>query len=169
MIELYADGADEREIYYYNSLKNIKGLTTNPSLMKKSGVKDYTNFAKKILKRINKPISFEVFSDHFDEMYEQAKTISSWGENVFVKIPVCNSKGQSSYKLIKELSEIGIQLNITAVFTKPQVDSVIKSLNNKTKSIISIFAGRIADTGIDPEPIIKRAVKIPEIQCKRDQ
>lgn len=160
MIELYADGADEKEIFYYHSQKTIKGLTTNPSLMKKSGIKDYSSFAKKILKKTKKPISFEVFSDNFDEMFKQAKVISSWGDNVYVKIPVCNSKGKNSYKLIKKLSKLGIKLNITAIFTQSQIDAVIKSLSKKTDSIVSIFAGRIADTGVDPEPVMKRAVKV---------
>ena len=159
-IQLYADGANEREILFYNKKKNIKGLTTNPSLMKKSGLKNYEIFAKKILKKVKKPISFEVFSDDFNEMYSQAIKISSWGKNVYVKIPVTNSKGNSSINLIKKLSKLKIKLNITAIFTLDQISNVIKSLGKSTPSIISIFAGRIADTGRDPEPFMKYAYKI---------
>jgi transaldolase len=160
-IKIFADGADFSGIVNYNKKKFIKGLTTNPSLMKKSGVKNYTTFAKKILKIVNKkPISFEVFSDEFEGMYNQAKKIASWGNNVYVKIPVTNTKGQGSYKLIKKLSNENIKLNITAVFTEDQVKKVINSLNPEVKSIISIFAGRIADTGENPEFLIKKTLKL---------
>jgi transaldolase len=160
-IKIFADGADFSGIVNYNKKKFIKGLTTNPSLMKKSGVKDYAAFAKKILKIVNKkPISFEVFSDEFEEMYNQAKKISSWGNNVYVKIPVTNTKGQGSYNLIKKLSNEKIKLNITAIFTEDQVAKVINSLSPKVKSIISIFAGRIADTGENPELLIKKTINL---------
>lgn len=158
-IQLYADGANDKEILFYNRQKKIMGLTTNPSLMRKSGIKNYEMFAKKILKRVYKPISFEVFSDNFNEMYSQAIKISSWGKNVYVKIPVTNSKGKSSVNLIKKLSKLKIKLNITAIFTKDQISKVINSLDKSTPSIISIFAGRIADTGRDPEPFMKFAYK----------
>ena len=158
-IAIYADGANMKDILYFNSKKFIKGLTTNPTLMKKSGVKDYQKFALDVLKIVKKkPISFEVFSDDFKEMYRQAKIISSWGDNVFVKIPVTNTKGLSSYKLISKLSNEGIKLNVTAVLLQDQVNNIVKSLNIKTRSIISIFAGRIADTGRDPIPLVKKSV-----------
>ena len=159
-IDLYADGANEKDILFFNNKKKIRGLTTNPSLMRKSGIKNYEIFAKKILKKVKKPISFEVFSDDFNEMYNQAIKISSWGKNVYVKIPISNSKGKSSINLIKKLSNKKIKLNITAIFTYDQIKKVIKAVGNKTPSIISIFAGRIADTGRDPEPYMKFAYKL---------
>jgi len=160
-IKIFADGADFSGIVNYNKKKFIKGLTTNPSLMKKSGVKNYAAFAKKILKIVNKkPISFEVFSDEFEGMYNQAKKIASWGNNVYVKIPVTNTKGRGSYNLIKKLSNENIKLNVTAIFTEAQVKKVINSLNPEVKSIISIFAGRIADTGENPEFLIKKTLKL---------
>jgi len=158
-IAIYADGANMKDILYFNSKKFIKGLTTNPTLMKKSGIKNYQKFALDVLKIVKKkPISFEVFSDDFKEMYRQAKIISSWGDNVFVKIPVTNTKGLSSYKLISKLSNEGIKLNVTAVLLQDQVNNIVKSLNKKTRSIISIFAGRIADTGRDPIPLVQKSV-----------
>ena len=158
-IAIYADGANMKDILYFNSKKFIKGLTTNPTLMKKSGIKNYQKFALDVLKIVKKkPISFEVFSDDFKEMYRQAKIISSWGDNVFVKIPVTNTKGLSSYKLISKLSNEGIKLNVTAVLLQDQVINIVKSLSKKTRSIISIFAGRIADTGRDPIPLVKKSV-----------
>lgn len=160
-IKIFADGANYNEIKYFNSQKIVKGLTTNPSLMRKSGVKNYEIFARKVLRFVrHKPISFEVFSDDFDEMYIQAKAISSWGKNVYVKIPVTNTKGESSHLLIKELSYERINLNITAIFNFYQVSRVVKSLNPKSKAIVSIFSGRIADTGVDPEILIKKSVDL---------
>jgi transaldolase len=160
-IKIFADGANYNEIKYFNSQKIVKGLTTNPSLMRKSGVKNYEIFARKVLRFVKqKPISFEVFSDDFDEMYMQAKTISSWGKNVYVKIPVTNTKGKSSHLLIKKLSDEGINLNITAIFNFYQVSRVVKFLNPKSKAIVSIFSGRIADTGINPEIVIKKSVDL---------
>jgi transaldolase len=135
--------------------------------MKKSGVKNYADFAKKVLKVVNKkPISFEVFCDDFNGMYNQAKIIASWGKNVYVKIPVTNTKGKNSYSLIKKLSEEKIKLNITAIFTNDQIKNVIKSLNPDIKSIISIFAGRIADTGKNPEKLIIKTLKLLKKQKK---
>jgi transaldolase len=158
-IAIYADGANMKDILYFNSKKFIKGLTTNPTLMKKSGIKNYQKFALDVLKIVKKkPISFEVFSDDFKEMYRQAKIITSRGDNVFVKIPVTNTKGLSSYKLISKLSNEGIKLNVTAVLLQDQVINIVKSLSKKTRSIISIFAGRIADTGRDPIPLVKKSV-----------
>ena len=160
-IKIFADGADEKHMLALNKLPHIRGLTTNPSLMKKAGVKNYSVFAKKILKKIKiKPISFEVFSDKHEEMYRQAKIISSWGKNVYVKIPITNSKGKSCHKIIKKLSDEKVNLNITAVFTMNQVKNLKNNLNPKSKSIISIFAGRIADTGRNPANIIKQSIKM---------
>lgn len=160
-IKIFADGADYKSILNFNNKSFIKGLTTNPSLMKNSGVKNYSSFAKKVLKKVTlKPISFEIFADDEKGMYKQAKIISTWGKNVYVKIPVTNTKGVGCYNLIKKLSNEKIKLNVTAIFTEKQVTKVINSLNRNTKSIISIFAGRIADTGIDPAPLIKKSLQI---------
>jgi transaldolase len=160
-IKIFADGANEEQMIKYNQLSYVKGLTTNPSLMKKAGIKDYTIFAKKILKKIKKkPISFEVFSDNLNEMYIQAKTISSWGSNVYVKIPITNTKNKSCNSIIKKLSDENIKLNITALFTLNQIKSLKKVLNPKSDNIISIFAGRIADTGRNPSSIIKKSIKL---------
>ena len=160
-IKIFADGANEEQMIKYNKLRYVKGLTTNPSLMKKAGIKDYTIFAKKILKKIKKkPISFEVFSDNLNEMYIQAKTISSWGSNVYVKIPITNTKNKSCNSIIKKLSDENIKLNITALFTLNQIKSLKKVLNPKSDNIISIFAGRIADTGRNPSSIIKKSIKL---------
>ena len=160
-IKIYADGANKKDILYYNKQTEIAGLTTNPSLMRKSGVKNYKKFSIEILKKVvKKPISFEVFADEFSQMYKQSKIISSWANNVYVKIPITNTKGKSCKNLIKKLSDEGINLNITAIFTKTQIDTVFKNLNKKTPAIISIFAGRIADTGRDPYSIIKYATRL---------
>ena len=160
-IKIYADGANKKEILYFNYQSNISGLTTNPSLMRKSGISNYKNFSIDILKKVKKkPISFEVFADNFKEMYNQAKIISSWASNVYVKIPISNTKGLSSKKLIKILSNQNVKLNITAIFTKAQINTVFKNLEKNTPAIISIFAGRIADTGRDPIDLIKYASKL---------
>ena len=158
-IKIFADGADSKSMMELNSNPLIKGFTTNPTLMKKAGVIDYKNFAKKILKEINKPISFEVFADDFESMKIQAEEIASWGSNVNVKIPITNTKGEKSLDLIRELSNKGIICNITAIFTLTQLSEVLESLNSATPAILSVFAGRIADTGIDPVPIMREAVK----------
>ena len=160
-IKIFADGADLASMIRNNKLKHIDGFTTNPSLMRKAGVTNYVKFAKKVFKKIKKkPISFEVFTDNINEMEKQGKEISSWGSNVYVKIPAINTKGKSTFKLIKKLTDNKIKCNITAVFTLKQVKQIIKSVNKKTKVIISIFAGRIADSGVDPNPIIKKAVRL---------
>ena len=156
-IDIYADGADEKEIILFNSMNIVKGLTTNPSLMKKSGVKNYTDFCKKILKKVKKPISFEIFADEENEILRQARIISKWGKNVYVKIPVVNTKNISLKNVIKQLSSEKIKLNITAIFTKKQIKEVINSLGAKTPSIISIFCGRIADAGVSPLDFIQYA------------
>ena len=159
-IKIFADGADITSIKELNKKKYISGFTTNPSLMKKAGVKDYKKFALSFLKLVpTKPISFEVFADNLNLMKKQAKEMSTWGKNVYVKIPITNSQGKKTIKIIKELSDEGIKLNITAILTKEQIHQTIKALNKKTKSIISIFSGRIADTGVSPEKIIKYSIK----------
>lgn len=159
-IHLYADGADIKSIKKFLSIKSIKGFTTNPSLMKKSGIKDYKKFSIEVLKITNpKPVSLEVFSDNLNEMYKQAKIISSWGKNVYVKIPVINTKGKSTAPIIKKLSNEKIKLNITAIFTFGQINKILKNLDQNSKVILSIFAGRIADSGRDPSKIIKYALQ----------
>jgi transaldolase len=160
-IKIYADGSNFQEMINLNQDNKIKGFTTNPSLMKKEGVKNYEKFAKEILKKIkSKPISFEVFSDNLDKMELEALKISKWGKNVFVKIPITNSKGKSTAKLIDKLNSLGINCNITAIFTISQVKHLIKNVNFKSKNIFSIFAGRIADTGKDPKKIILETIKL---------
>ena len=160
-IKIFADGADYNEMIKLSNSNFIKGLTTNPSLMKKNKIKNYEEFAKKILKKIKKkPISFEVFSDDLEEMKRQAEKINSWGKNVYVKIPITNTKNVPTTKVIKYLSDRNIKLNITAIMTINQVKKVLKYLNPKTPSYISIFAGRIADTGRDPTSVMIKALKL---------
>jgi transaldolase len=160
-IKIFADGADiESMIEMYNK-SYIKGLTTNPTLMNKAGVKNYRAFALDVLSVVkDKPISFEVFSDDFDEMIIQAKEIASWGSNVNVKIPIINSKGQETASVIRKLSNSGVIVNVTAVMTITQVAKIIDSINTETSAFISIFAGRIADTGIDPIFTMVESLKI---------
>ena len=160
-IEIYADGADLNSFMELNSKNFVKGFTTNPSLMKKSGIQDYSSFAKDLLSKIkDKPISFEVFADDFTSMRSQAKKINSWGRNVFVKIPITNTKGQSTSELVQSLNADNIACNVTAIFTIEQVQSIIDVVDDRTPVILSIFAGRIADSGIDPVPIIEKAVNL---------
>lgn len=160
-IKLFADGADKKSILELNQKDYISGFTTNPTLMRKAGIQDYTSFALDILQEIkNKPISFEVFSDDFGEMKSQALTIASWGDNVYVKIPISNTKGDSSIPLIKELSHSGVKVNVTAVFTMQQIQETIDVLKGGAPSVLSVFAGRIADTGLDPHPIMFSAVSM---------
>ena len=162
-IKIYCDSADHRIIKKYANLNLVKGFTTNPSLMRKSGAQNYKDYSLKILRNCNnKPISFEVFSDESDLMIKQAYTINSWGKNIYVKIPVVNSKGKFSGKIINELSYRGVKLNITAVYTFNQVKKVFDLLNTNTKSIISIFAGRMSDTGKDPIPIFKKSIRLTQ-------
>jgi transaldolase len=152
-VKIFADGADYDGIVKMARNPLIKGFTTNPSLMRKAGVNDYEAFARKVLAAIiDRPVSFEVFADDFASMAEQARTIAAWGDNVNVKIPVTNTKGQPATELIRALSSEGISLNVTAVFTLDQVRSVAEALDPHTPSIVSVFAGRIADTGMDPVP-----------------
>ena len=161
MIKIYCDSADYKIIKKYNKYDLVKGFTTNPSLMRLAGAKNYKDYSKKILKICkNKPISFEVFSDDLNSMINQAYLINSWGKNVYVKIPVVNSRGKFTGKVIKELSNQGVKLNITAVYTFEQVKKIYKLLNKNTKSIISIFAGRMSDTGKDPIPVFKSSLSL---------
>jgi transaldolase len=160
-VKLYADGADLAVMMKLANLSYIAGLTTNPTLMRKSGITNYQEFCKAVLREIKqKPISFEVFSDDFNEMYIQAKEISRWGENVFVKIPITNTKGQSSCPLVARLVNEGIKVNVTAIMTVEQVQHVAEVINPQIDSNVSIFAGRIADTGRDPVPIIRKSLDI---------
>ena len=159
--KIFCDIADYETIKIFNKKSLVDGFTTNPSLMRLAGAKNYKNYSLKILKVCKKkPISFEVFADNFKDMLKQAYEINSWGKNVYVKIPVVNSKGVFTGPVIKELSDKGIKLNITAVYTFEQTEKIFKKLNKKTKSIISIFAGRMADKGKDPLPIFKKSISL---------
>ncbi len=159
--KIFCDIADYKTIKFFNNKTFVDGFTTNPSLMRLAGAKNYKQYSLKILKVCKKkPISFEVFADNFKDMLKQAYEINSWGKNVYVKIPVLNSKGAFMGAVIKELSDKGIKLNITAVYTFEQTKKIYKKLNRKTKSIISIFAGRMADKGKDPLPIFKRSISL---------
>jgi transaldolase len=159
--KIFCDIADFKTIKFFNKKSIVDGFTTNPSLMRQAGAKNYRDYSLKILKVCKKkPISFEVFADDPKEMLQQAYEINTWGKNVFVKIPVVNSKGLFMGSVIKELSDKGIKLNITAVYTHEQTKKIYKSLNKKTKSIISIFAGRMADKGKDPLPIFKKSISL---------
>jgi len=160
-VAIYADGADIEKMKQMSRLPYIKGFTTNPTLMKKAGVTDYVSFAKQALSEISdRPVSMEVFADDFDKMEQEAKEISSWGNNVFVKIPVMNTKGEPSIPLIRKLSAEGLKLNITAVFTIEQVRSVVGAFAEGTENIVSVFAGRILDAGVDAEEIMREALPI---------
>ena len=159
--KIFCDIADYKTIKFFNKKSIVDGFTTNPSLMRLAGAKNYKDYSLKILKVCKKkPISFEVFADNPKEMLKQAYKINTWGRNVYVKIPVVNSKGIFMGSVIKELSNKGIKLNITAVYTYEQTKKIYKSLNKKTKSIISIFAGRMADKGKDPLPIFKKSISL---------
>jgi transaldolase len=160
-VKLFADGADLRTIVQLYDNPLIKGFTTNPTLMRKANVHDYRAFALDVLAVVpDRPVSFEVFSDEFLEMEQQAFEIASWGENVYVKIPVSNTRGEFSGQLIERLSSAGVQMNVTALLTTNQVEKVVSHLSDDTKSFVSVFAGRIADTGRDPMPIMAEAVKL---------
>ena len=157
--KIFCDSADYETIKFFNNKNLVDGFTTNPSLMRLAGAKNYRDYSLKILKICQKkPISFEVFADNPKEMLKQAYKINTWAKNVYVKIPVVNSKGVFMGSVIKELSEKGIKLNITAIYSFEQVNKVLKCLDKKTKSIISIFAGRMADKGKDPLPIFKKSI-----------
>ncbi|MDG2091640.1 MAG: transaldolase [SAR86 cluster bacterium] len=160
-IKIYSDGANINDMMLADKENTVDGFTTNPTLMAKAGITDYLGFAKEALSHIKeKSISFEVFSDEIDEMYEQALILKGLGENVFVKIPVTNTKQEYTYNLINKLSNEGVKLNVTALFTKTHIDKVFDALNNEVPSIISIFAGRIANAGIDPEPTMIYATEL---------
>ena len=164
MIKLFADGADKQGILDMYKNPRINGFTTNPTLMRKAGITDYVTFAKEILDEItDKPVSFEVFADEYKEMEQQALKISKWGENVYVKIPVMNTKMVPSYELIRHLSLKGVKINITAIMTLEQVRLVSESVIGGPSCFVSVFAGRIADTGVDPVPLMRQALKILKI------
>ena len=168
-IKIFADGADVKQILELDKKEYIKGFTTNPTLMRKAGIKDYKKFAKELLSHIKqKPISFEVFSDDIKIMEEQAMEIFSWGENVNVKIPITNTKGKSTVELIGRLSEKGVICNVTAIFTMEQIKNVVSNLNISTPIIFSVFAGRIADSGVDPIEIMKQSVSISKSKPKSE-
>jgi transaldolase len=160
-VKIFADGADKADMLEMYNKSFIQGLTTNPTLMKKVGITDYRAFCKDILTTIKeKPVSFEVFSDDFAEMERQAMEIASWGSNVYVKIPVTNTKQETCYALVKKLAAQKVKLNVTAIMTLAQVRDVVESLNPNVPSYVSVFAGRIADTGRDPVPMMTEAVEI---------
>ena len=160
-VKLFADGADKAGMLQLNANPLIQGMTTNPTLMRKAGIHDYEPFARDILQHITeKPISFEVFSDEFPEMRRQAMKIKDWGKNVYVKIPITNTRAESSLPLVRELAYEGVKLNITAILTLEQVAGVARALNPKVPSVVSVFAGRIADTGVDPMPQMRESKKI---------
>ena len=157
--KIFCDIAEINQIKKFNKKKIVKGFTTNPSLMRKAGAKDYKSYAKKILKVCpNKPVSLEVFADDYINMKKQALKINTWGKNIYVKIPVVNSKGIFMGKVIKELNNQNVKLNITAVYSANQTKKILKLINKKTKVLISIFAGRAGDTGKDPVPEFKKSV-----------
>ena len=161
MTKIFCDIADLNSIKKFNKKRIVKGFTTNPSLMRKAGAKDYRIYSKQILKVCkNKPISFEVFADKISSMIDQGKKINTWGKNVYVKVPVVNSKNKFTGRVIKELNQQNIKLNITAVYTAKQTQKILRQINKKTKVIISIFAGRAGDVGKDPLPEFKKSIKM---------
>lgn len=168
-VKIFADGADFNGIKTLSSNSIIKGFTTNPTLMKKANIQDYKTFAIDVLKIVqDRPISFEVFSDDFTEMEKQAREIASWGSNVYVKIPITNTKGEDAGPLVSCLSSSGIKVNVTALMTVNQVNHILNYLSANTPSCISIFAGRIADTGCDPVPIMAEAGRLMKIMPKSE-
>ena len=159
-IKIFADGADLASMKAAHASGRVQGFTTNPTLMRQAGVTDYQVFAREVLKEIRDlPVSFEVFAEDFEAMGEQARLISSWGDNVYVKIPVTNTLGQSSADLVRELSASGVKVNVTALLTLEQVDAIAEALHPTTPAVVSVFAGRIADTGMDPAPIMSVALE----------
>jgi transaldolase len=160
-VKVFADGADKKGMLELNANPLIQGLTTNPTLMRKAGIADFEAFARDILTSITaKPISLEVFSDDFPEMKRQALKISGWAPNVYAKIPITNTRGESSLPLVKELAAQNVKLNVTAILTLEQVDGVAKALSPKVPAVVSVFAGRIADTGVDPMPLMTECKKV---------
>ena len=160
MTKIFCDIADIKLIRKFNKKKIVKGFTTNPSLVSKVGAKDYSKYSKKIIKITKKPVSFEVFADDIKNMILQGNEISKWGKNVYVKVPVINSKGKFMGKVINTLNKNNIKLNVTAVYTSKQTEQILKKINKKTSVIISIFAGRMADAGKDPIPQLRESIKI---------
>jgi len=158
LTKIYCDIADKKIIKIYNKKKIVSGFTTNPSLMRKAGAKNYQKYCKELLNITKKPISFEVFADDEKNMIIQGKKIKSWGKNVYVKVPIVNSKGKFTGRVIKELNQQKVKLNITAVYTAKQTKKILKKIDKKTKVIISIFAGRMSDAGKDPIPEIKKSL-----------
>ena len=159
-VKIFADGADKKSMQEMYDKDFISGLTTNPTLMKNAGIDNYESFCQEILGFIkSKPISFEVFSDDFDEMYRQARIINSWADNIYVKVPISNTKGEFSYELVNKLSNEGVKVNVTAIMTKKQIDNTFSALSKDCPAYVSVFAGRIADTGQDPINIMKYAVE----------
>jgi len=168
-VKIFADGADLDGIKAMSRKPWIKGFTTNPTLMRKAGVGEYKGFALEVLEAVpDRPVSFEVFADEFDEMEGQAREIASWGRNVYVKIPVTNTKGRFAGQLIRQLAEAGVKVNVTAVFTPEQVKAIVEHLADETPVIVSVFAGRIADTGVDPVPILRESLKIMQAKPKAE-
>jgi transaldolase len=168
-IKIFADGADLKGMLDQTANPLVKGFTTNPTLMRQAGISDYKSFAKQVLKTITVlPVSFEVFADDFPTMLEQAREIASWGSNVYVKVPVTNTKGDFAGPLIAQLAQGGVKLNVTALMTNDQVKRVTDALSEKVSAIISVFAGRIADTGRDPVPLMKEALGIMETRPKAE-
>ena len=160
-VKVFADGADMNSILELSKNPYIKGFTTNPTLMRKAGVTDYEAFSRELIGAIpDRPVSLEVFADDFLEMENQAYRIASWGKNVYVKIPITNTKQESSCSLITRLSSAGVQLNVTAILTLDQVQNVANALSVKTPAIVSVFAGRIADTGVDPVPMMMKSLEL---------
>jgi transaldolase len=168
-VKIFADGADKKSMLEMNEKSHIQGLTTNPTLMRKAGITDYKGFCKDILSHItSKPLSFEVFSDDLKEMERQAMEIANWGKNVYVKIPVMNTQQKSTYDLINKLSYHGVKVNVTAIMSLRQVNDVVSALNPEVASYVSVFAGRIADTGRDPLPLMAAAVEMAARNLKAE-
>ena len=168
--KLFADGAEIDGIVRLAADERISGITTNPTLMRKAGISDYEHFARDVVERVRDlPISLEVFADGADEIRRQARLIASWGSNVFVKIPVTTTAGESLAALARELSEEGVQLNVTALMTTAQVELIATALADGAPSFISLFAGRVADAGVDPVPIMARSVEIIDVTAPRSQ
>jgi transaldolase len=160
-IRIFADGANLEEMVALSQKNFIRGLTTNPTLLRKAGVLDYEVFARSVLEKITTlPISFEVFSDDLDEMISQGQKIAAWGDNVYVKIPITNTKGVSTSRVVSTLANQGIKVNVTALMTSRQVEQIAESLNPNLPSYVSVFAGRVADTGVDPIPLMKQSINI---------
>lgn len=162
-IKIFADGADLEQMLELAAKPYVQGFTTNPTLMRKAGVTDYVGFAERVLEEItDRPISFEVFSDELDEINAQAIEISGWAPNVYVKVPVTNTRGESTEEVIRALTTSGTQVNVTGILTLPQVETVTRALDGGAPSVVSVFAGRIADTGVDPVPHMTKALRITD-------